>query len=399
MKENRILTLILMICMITSIFFLSRVLPQQEKQTTTASPVNEALSLEMEGIVVRKEYVYYAPVSGRFTIDQEEGQKVRRGAPMGIFTWDEQNSMEEMDAQYEERILALSSYDNIRIDLGKIRNQVNESNMEFVSGYRLAMQNGDFSDANARVEAYQKRYDQLFSQQNSSVIQLEKIKRTQRELGKMKKGEIDYRAPIAGIVSYVFDSYEEEFLYENVRNDLEGAYRYIHDPFHAKSVSSEREWLQPIYRLSDNSAWYVLVRLSDETSNFFRESKQFVLTCDECLVPVRATKSMVSKTEDGEYWLLEVEERFYEINDVRHLTMQLRPARIPEGVVVSKDAISVHNGETGVWRLRLNQELVWTPVEIVDENRNDVIVQSVEPDQLRAYDEVEIQEVRRGQED
>ena len=398
MKENRILTLILMICMITSIFFLSRVLPQQEKQTTMASPVEEALSLEMEGIVVRKEYVYYAPASGQFTIAQEEGQKVRRGAPMGVFTWDERNSMEAIQAQYKEKIFALTTFDNIRIDLGKIRSQVNEANETFVDGYRLAMQCGDFSAALGSVEAYQKQYDELFSKQNASVIQMEKIKRTHRELEKMKNGEIDYRAPIAGIVSYVFDDYEEDFLYENVRNDLERAYRYIHDPFFAQSVSKEREWLQPIYRLSDNSAWYVLIRLSDETSDFFRESKQFVLSSDECLVPVRATKSMVSQTEDGEYWLLEVEERFYEINDVRHLTMQLRPARIPEGVAVPKEAISIRNGETGVWRLRLNQEVVWTPVVIVDENRNDVIVQSVEPEQLRAYDEVEIQEGRRGQE-
>lgn len=399
MKENRILTLVLMICMITSIFFLSRVLPQQEKRTMMASPVEEALSLEMEGIVVRKEYVYYAPASGQFTIAQEEGQKVRRGAPMGVFTWDRKNSMEEIEAQYEQRVTALSAYDNIRVDLGKIRSQVNEVNNEFVAGYRLAMQNGNFSETEDKVTAYQERYDQLFSQQNTSAIQLEKIQRTKRELGKMENGMIDYRAPIAGIVSYVFDSYEEEFLYGNVRNDLEKAYRYIHDPFIAQSVTNQREWLQPIYRLSDNSAWYVLIRLSDETSAFFRESNQFVLTCSECLVPVRATKSMVSRTDDGEYWLLEVEERFYEINDTRHLTMELRPARIPQGVSVPKDAVVFQNGETGVWRVRLNQEVVWTPVEIVDENREQAIVKSIEEEQLRAYDEVVIQEVRRGQDD
>ncbi len=199
MKENRILTLILMICMITSIFFLSRVLPQQEKQTTMATPVEEALSLETEGIVVRKEYVYYAPASGQFAVAQEEGQKVRRGAPMGVFTWDERNSMGAIQAKYKERIFALTSFDNIRIDLGKIRSQVNEANEAFVGGYRLAMQRGDFAAAQDSVEAYQHQYDELFSQQNASVIQMEKIKRTHRELEKMKNGEIDYRAPLPAL--------------------------------------------------------------------------------------------------------------------------------------------------------------------------------------------------------
>lgn len=399
MKENRILTLILMICIITSIFFLSKVLPQQEKQTVMVSPTEAALSLEMEGIVVRKEYVYYAPASGEFSIAQEEGQKVRRGAQMGIYDWDETNSMEEIQSQYEQRISELSSYDNIRVDLGKIRNQVDAVNLEFSDAYRLSMQKGDFQASYGIVESYQEKYDDLFSQQNNSSIQLEKIQRTKRELKKMNNGEIDYRAPIAGIVSYVFDDYEEEFLYENVRNDLERAYRYIHDPFVAQQVSTEREWLQPIYRLSDNSAWYVLIRISEDASAFFRESDQFVLTCDECLVPVRATKAQVSKTDDGEYWLLEVEERFYEINDTRHLRMQLRPARIPNGVRLTKDALTMRDGEWGVMRLRLNREVVWTPVEIIDENREEAIVQSIEEDQLRAYDEVEIQEVRSGQED
>jgi hypothetical protein len=249
-----------MICVITSIFFLSKVLPQEEKGATMALPVEEALALELEGIVVRKEYVYYAPASGQFVMEEEEGQKVRRGAAMGVFTWDGRGSMKEIQALYEQEIAFLSTYDNIRVDLEKIRNQLDEVNDNFVKDYRASMQAGNILATYDHVDAYQASYDQLFSQQNTSAIQLEKIQRTQRELKKMEADRIEYRAPIAGIVSYVFDDYEEEFLYENVRNDLEGAYRYIHDPFVAATVDTDRDWLQPIYRLSDNSAWYVLIR-------------------------------------------------------------------------------------------------------------------------------------------
>lgn len=397
MKANRILTLILMICMVTSIFFLSKILPQQSNSTTMAAPVDQALAIEVEGIVVRKEFVYYAPVSGQFTISQEEGQKVRRGAEMGLYEWDQKESLEAVESRYELTISELSSYDNIRVDLQKIRGQIDGANQVFSDDYRRAIQRNDFLTVSESVQDYQNTYDGLFSEQNVMGIQLAKVQRTKRELDKMKHGEIQYQAPIAGIVSYVFDSYEEEFLFENVRNDLERAYRYIHDPFQGLPIESEREWMQPIYRLSDNSAWYVLLRIPDEASLFFRESNQFILTCEECLVPVRGTKSFVSRTDDGEYWLLEVEERFYEINDVRHLSMELRPARIPEGVRLDRQAVRFQDGSWGVDRLRLNKDVVWTPVTIVDQNRVDLIVQPIEENRLRAYDEVQLQEEESGQ--
>ncbi len=397
MKANRILTLILMICMVMSIFFLSKILPQQSHPTTIAGPVDQALAVEVEGIVVRKEFVYYAPVSGSFTTAQEEGQKVRRGAEMGLYAWDQNESIEEVENRYELTVSELSSYDNIRVDLQKIRGQIDSANQIFVAAYRRAIQRNEFPAVFESVEAYQSTYDGLFSEQNTTGIQLAKIQRTKRELDKMRNGEIQYQAPIAGIVSYVFDAYEEEFLYENVRNDLERAYRYIHDPFQGKAIESRRDWMQPIYRLSDNSAWYVLLQIPDDASQFFRESEQFILNCEECLVPVRATKSFVSETDDGVYWLLQVEERFYEINDVRHLTMELQPARIPEGVLLDRKAVRFQDGSWGVDRLRLNKDVVWTPVTIIDQNRENLIVQPVEENRLRAYDEVQLQEEESGQ--
>jgi hypothetical protein len=386
-----------MICIVTSIFFISKILPQQSHLTTSAEPVDQALAIQAEGIVVRKEFVYYAPVSGRFTTAQEEGQKVRRGAEMGLYVWDQQESLKEVESRYELTMSELSSYDNIRVDLQKIRGQIDGANQVFVDAYRRAIQRNDFQTVSESVQSYQTTYDGLFSEQNVLGIQLAKVQRTKRELGKMKDGEIQYQAPIAGIVSYVFDSYEEDFLFENVRNDLERAYRYIHDPFQGLSIEPEREWMQPIYRLSDNSAWYVLFRVPDDASPFFRESKQFVLTCEECLVPVRATQSFVSKTDDGEYWLLQVEERFYEINDIRHLNMTLRPSRIPKGVLLDRKAMRFQDGSWGVDRIRLNKDVVWTPVTIVDQNRENIIVQSIDENQLRAYDEVQLQEEESGQ--
>jgi len=386
-----------MICIVTSIFFLSKILPQQSRLTTSVAPVDQALTIQAEGIIVRKEFVYYAPVSGRFTAAQEEGQKVRRGAEMGLYVWDEQESLQEVESRYELTMSELSSYDNIRVDLQKIRGQIDGANQVFVDTYRRAIQRNDFQTVSESAQIYQSTYDGLFSEQNVLGIQLAKVQRTKRELGKMKDGEIHYQAPIAGIVSYVFDSYEEAFLFENVRNDLERAYRYIHDPFQGLPIEPEREWMQPIYRLSDNSAWYVLFRVPDEASTFFRESGQFVLTCEECLVPVRATKSFVSKADDGEYWLLQVEERFYEINDIRHLNMTLRPSRIPKGVLVDRKAVRFQDGSWGVDRIRLNKDVVWTPITIVDQNRDKMIVQSIDENQLRAYDEVQLQEEESGQ--
>ena len=305
---------------------------------------------------------------------------MRRGAEMGLYVWDEQETLEEVESRYELTMSELSTYENVRVDLQKIRGQVDGANQVFVDAYRRAIQRNDFLTVSESVHIYQNTYDGLLSEQNVLGIQLAKVQRTKRELNKMKDGEIQYQAPIAGIVSYVFDSYEEDFLFDNVRNDLERAYRYIHDSFQGLPIEAKREWMQPIYRLSDNSAWYVLFRVPDDASLFFRESDQFVLTCEECLVPVRATKSFVSKTDD-----------------VRYLSMALRPSRIPEGVLLDRQAVRFQDGSWGVDRIRLNKDVVWTPVTIVDQNRGDVVVQSVEKNQLRAYDEVQLQEDESGQ--
>jgi hypothetical protein len=79
--------------------------------------------------------------------------------------------------------------------------------------------------------------------------------------------------------------------------------------------------------------------------------------------------------------------------------MVLRPAKVPDGVLVSKDALTMLEGQWGVNRLRLNREMAWTPIEIIDENRDQAIVKSLEENRLRAYDEVEIQEGSSGQND
>ncbi len=353
---------------------------------------------EYQCIIVRDEKIVKSPSEGIIKYYVEEGEKVDRDYKVSeIYT----SSVDEKDKEKLEdlhhRIDEIESTKGnmFKVDVEKIDNEINL----IIDNLRKARIQEDFQQIRQLHVSLENKIDKKrrvsgdksFSGSNLSKLQSEKVLLET----KIKNSILGINSPGSGIVSYYVDGYEELLTPSNLSNIK---YDFIKEmkPSLEKLKYDKVIYNQPVFKITDNTAWYILIITDSNDSDTFKKGKKISMDFPS----ERITGSVVDKINDESKSFIIVKTNQFEndFNRLRKLNLNVVKEQY-EGLKIHKDSIVERDSELGVFLLSVNRKAIFRPIEILGHDDEYAIVKSNEFERkegdtvkrvktLKLYDEI-----------
>ncbi|MBQ0078748.1 MAG: hypothetical protein KBS66_02505 [Eubacterium sp.] len=170
-----------------------------------------------------------------------------------------------------------------------------------------------------------------------------------------------YKSPISGVFSLTIDGYEGIFTPDNMtkvpKDKVEG--------YSFKSVSLERSSIikgEPVYKISDDDAWYVLCWMDKASAANYPEGTKVTLQLPDGDVKARVFYAKEEGDSVRVIFNLDVYYKTFAQTRTAEMTVI---ARADEGLICSNKCIIEKDGQKGVYVVNKNGAAKFTRIKII----------------------------------
>ncbi len=182
----------------------------------------------------------------------------------------------------------------------------------------------------------------------------------------------NYKASENTVVSYYIDGLEDVFTPEKMttldREKIKDLEIKVQNAKRKEALKGE-----PLYKLIDNSLWYVVFWVDEDDIVKYQKDGTVYLKLPKGEIKGK-TKEIC---ENGDSWFVVLEfNRYYEdLPKLRMLETSVITSKY-EGLVIANESITAENGKPGVYVKDINGDYVFTPVSVITSDGEYSLVES-----------------------
>ncbi|KPU28299.1 hypothetical protein TR13x_02895 [Caloranaerobacter sp. TR13] len=364
------------------VYLLLRMLPTFSV-TNSATVLVEEGSIDVfekaKGIIFKDEVVYRATTNGKIIFTQNEGEKVGLGTLIGqVVSSDNANKIAEELNVINERIKEL----NNKLKTHEIFSNDIEKNQIFIDEkidiLRKNILEGDFTKINQVTRELKSDLDKrsnLFGNNSLIANDLDKLYEMRKNLqDRLKNAKANYYSKNCGIVSYTIDGLEEIYNLKSLSNFTPDKFRIIERNIHKVNNDWEVTLGEPIFKITDNYKWYLVVKLMSESSiDRLNEGKDVYIKFIEKNEKIKGKVYKVNKGSNEHIVIFEFDSYLYKFYNERYADVEIITdtyygLKIPKSAVIKKDGID------GVYIKDISNIVKFKPVKIIGQNDKYIIV-------------------------
>ncbi|MCG8541066.1 MAG: hypothetical protein MJA82_14155 [Clostridia bacterium] len=329
---------------------------------------------EYECLIVRNERIVKSPSEGIIKYYVEEGEKVEKNYKVSeIYTSDVSDEDREQLKKLNSRIedIQSSKGDLFKIDVDRLNIEINN----IVDELRSARIQDDFtklSDLKIKLESKIDKKRRVSGDKSFSGANLDRLKGEKNKLEtRIKNSILQINSPESGIISYYIDGYEEILTPQNLANIK---YEFI------KGIESNSDKLrydkvifnQSIFKITDNTAWYIVIITDFDDANSFEIGKKVSVDILESRITGKITDKIQDDTKS--FIIVRTNQYVSGFNNIRKANFKvIREHR--EGLKIHRDSVVERDGEMGVFLLSVNRKAIFRPIKVLGYDDDYVIVE------------------------
>ncbi len=299
------------------------------------------ISESTTGVIVRKEQVIKAPISGSIIYAVKENQRIPAGTK--LLEMRKETIDEELTGKYNEisqRLQALQSVDDSRT----IPVEIERSIKDGLESIAFSLNEGNMAAAYSQKERLTREIN-ISLAASTTRLEREELLRRKEELDNIIEGGIKAEfAPFSGVPVYTLDGYEELLYPENLEEVVPSKVT----PAKVKKVdlSGELEAGQPVMKMVANHVWYAVCSLSEGFAERLEKGTVVYLeVSEEQTYNVRAVVRNKVEQEEGPVVFFESKDYFPGLYEERNVEMTVVKGKY-SGLVVPLSAITEKDGST-----------------------------------------------------
>lgn len=379
--------------------------------SVTSSPVSTELvrqgvlenSVQVEGIVVREEWVYTSEDGGVFESPYSDGTRVSAGEKLGTVYFGEVSSQAASQLKLiNQEITRLEEkeeiFENGMNDPEKINTRISSLVGDLVTA-SIACDGKRVSELQGEISQLHSRRLVLEGKQQEGSSELSRLYSQKAELEAGLQTE-DYYAQQAGVFTYLIDGFETRLGISSLRDltpkDVDNLWQTD-----ITNIAGEFS-AQPVAKIVNNFKWYFVFNLTVQQLDTLKTGDNVYLRFSGDLSEsIPAEIATISSEQDGRVCV-----SVSCMNDIktvltnRKLKIDLIKQRY-EGSCFSRSAVRVRDDVSGVYVVK-DGVAVFCPVEILYGTDETVIISSEqnENNQVKLYDEIineKTSEVKEGE--
>lgn len=223
------------------------------------------------------------------------------------------------------------------------------------------------------------RNEKLYTSDNSGQVE-----RTASQGALMRRnahiadvGGVRYYSQERGIISYCYDGLENVYTPQNMQNITESSLKSddrTEDHELKKCVTGNAESGSPIFKVVDNTAWYIVCWVDADEAEDWSEGKSVIVEFDgEDKIKMNISQCNV---QGEKLQLILSSNRYYEKFDgIRKGECRLIKAG-RSGIIIESDSITEEDGVTGVYVISKKlDEAAFVPVKVLLSNGEKTVVE------------------------
>lgn len=356
--------------------------------TTESAEYYEAVDgLNITGIIIRQENVITSTIPGVLHYVTSDGSRVAKGGTVAS-VYDSAdasitvNRISELEAQIAD-IEEIQSYNDLQAaDLELINEKVNTALSKLVTGNSA----GNFSssaEASAELLSAINRRQMITGEQTDFSGKLSQLK---SELESLKAALPAAKGTVSSENSGYFVSAVDG--YEGI---LSGDNLDMITPEFLKTMSAAEVSQSAIGKVVSDYEWYIAARVTLNESIRYKEGDRLTIKTSiksNPELPVKVKKINLSASSDSAVVIFSCQQMSSELASMRSGVMTV-VSEVYEGLRVSKKALRVVDGETGVYVVT-GMQLTFIPVTVVYSTDDYIVCEQKQSNEkvLRLYDEV-----------
>lgn len=319
MPKKRKRTLLVFALIIVALYVIIGIVPSLTGALTGTELVefgNLQISDDAKCYIVRDETIYTASETGDMDYYIEEGTQIKKGTDLFAFT---ATGEEEADSSVQEQ----------------------DAN------------SGDDAEADSDTETGAGKYMKLIRKVKNNIAE--------------DSGHVSQRK---GVISYHIDGYEDYFSV----GELDQLSRKTTEALDIKPVDVKRGSCvagEPIYKISNNSVWYILFWVDKEAISRYETGKK--VTADLNGEMISATVDTIREDEDGWQVVLTTNRYYSGFATDRVVEGTIINTDI-SGLIVSNHCLTKENGVIGVYVRTKTGDYVFTPVQVRISNGEQTVI-------------------------
>ncbi|BEP29487.1 HlyD family efflux transporter periplasmic adaptor subunit [Helicovermis profundi] len=320
----------------------------------------DELNLEStySGVIFRKEEIINTNASGAIKYFVNEGEKIKKGYKVAEITHE----------KVEEDIVSEKSESDLIEFQKKIKIDISVIDGEIDSLKQRILESVD-----------EKNYVQLSDLKNKLLLKLDKRSLIEKNKKLIDNGsssfkesyignananvgdKVNFYSPISGIVSFYIDNLEPNLTIENIYNIN---YSELMDrDFSLKSLTSSRLAAKsPVYKIVDNSLWFLVCVIDKKDLNFYDKNQKIVAMIDSNKLDARVADVFVSS--DKAALVLKISQQYEDFYKKRFVKATIIRNNF-NGIKIKNTSIVSKNNVLGVYILGINNKANFRPIKIL----------------------------------
>lgn len=310
-----------------------------------------------KSIIFRKETMVSSNSTGPVKYLVNEGDRVKKGLKIASVT--HENS--EASAVVEE-VLDIASYqDLIRLDIEGIESEI----LDTVENINLQLDEKNF----LLVSQLKNELDILLAKKKTMLSSKKLIDKGDSSFKESYVGggntqvgaEVNFYSPESGIVTFNSDGLESALTIEKIYNINYEA--VIESEVATKSLTSNRIIAgNPVYKIVDNSAWFLVSIIDVEDLNLYERNQKLVVEIDK--QKLNGVIADVFPSASKGALIIKLTEQYSEFYRKRFVDAQIIRDNY-QGLKIENSSVVENNGIIGVYVLGLNNKAVFKPITIL----------------------------------
>lgn len=330
---------------------------------------------EYQCLIVRNEKIVKSPNEGTIKYYVEEGEKVEKGYKVSeIYTAnvsdEDREKLKDLYSRIDE--IESSKGNMFKVDIDKLDNEITL----IVDDLRSARIQEDFEkirqlESNLENKIDKKRRvsgDKSFTGSNLNKLQDEKNLLE----SKINNSILEINSPQSGIISYHIDGFEEILTPYNLANIKDEFIKNM-EPNPNKLKYDKVIYNQPVFKITDNTVWYIVIATDSEDGNTFKMGKKISIDISDS----RITGKVIDKINDESksFVIIKINQYANNFNNLRKVNLNIVTEQY-EGLKIHRDTIVEKDGQLGVFLLNVNRKAFFKPIKVLGYNDEFAIVQN-----------------------
>ncbi len=342
-------------------------------------------SFEAEAVVVRKESVYVAGISGKLRLLAQESERVRTGAAVvEISNPQSKRAAENRLSEIDLKIDKFETENRGKYD--ELRSRIASCDASVASITRSLQNAYSFQDREA-IAGAEAELAAALSKRAAAVAEVETLDGQKRDLEAERDGVkallsrastvVESQSP--GIVSYTFDGCEKEFAASRL-NDVSARAVFMAQPRAVTAVDGgEVKAGDPIFRVVQADQWHMAVAFPSNRATELTGSSVRIRLAEtgDRLYNVRVTRLDTGPPGGHAVMVVEADTLPADLLSVRK-TRAMVITKSTQGVVAPKSALTNRDGKTGVFVIYKTMAQ-FKPVQVKAQDGDRIVVDGIFP--------------------